>query len=66
MSAPLPPSRPDRSAAAAARLAARHATFDYRAAQRAEIQREHAVLEMLMMEQLKNDDEIMKKWIALI
>ena len=66
MIAPLPPNRPDRSAASQARLAAQHAAFDFEAAERAELQREHAALEALMMEQLKADDEIMKKWIALI
>ena len=28
--------------------------------------REHEVLETLLMAHLKNEDEIMKKWIALI
>jgi hypothetical protein len=47
-------------------IAAQHATFDFDLAERAELLREHEALQALMMEQLKNEDEIMKKWIALI
>ena len=49
-----------------AAIAAQHAAFDYELAERAELLREHEALQTLMMEQLKNEDEIMKKWIALI
>jgi hypothetical protein len=49
-----------------AQLAAQHAAFDYEAAERAEIEREHEVLQALLMAFLKNEDEITKKWIALI
>ncbi len=49
-----------------AQLAAQHAAFDYEAAERAEIVREHEVLQALLMAHLKNEDEITKKWIALI
>ena len=49
-----------------AQLAAQHAAFDFAIAERAEILREHEALQALLMEQLKNEDEIMKKWIALI
>lgn len=49
-----------------AQLAAQHAAFDYQAAETAEMLREHQALEALMQENLKNEDEIMKKWIALI
>jgi hypothetical protein len=49
-----------------AQLAAQHAVFDFAIAERAELLREHEALQALLMEQLKNEDEIMKKWIALI
>ena len=49
-----------------AQIAAQHQTFDFEAAERAELLREHEALEALMLEQLKNEDEIMKKWIAMI
>ena len=64
-----------RSAAAAAddltpdqqaQIAAQHTAFDFRAAETAEMLREHEALESMMQEQLKNEDEIMKKWIAMI
>ena len=49
-----------------AAIAAAHAAFDFDIAEKAELLREHEALVALMMEQLKNEDEIMKKWIALI
>jgi len=49
-----------------AQLAAQHSAFDLQAAETAEMLREHQALEALMQENLKNEDEIMKKWIALI
>ena len=49
-----------------ARIATQRAAFDYDAAERAEIEREHEALQALLMAFLKNEDEIMKKWIALI
>ena len=49
-----------------AQIAAQHAAFDYQSAETAELLREHEALEALLMEQLKNEDEVMKKWIALI
>jgi|HubBroStandDraft_6_1064221.scaffolds.fasta_scaffold3842379_1 hypothetical protein len=49
-----------------AEIAAQHAAFDFEIAERAELLREHEALQALLMEQLKNEDEIMKKWIALI
>ena len=49
-----------------AQLAAQHAAFDFEIAERAELVREHEALQALLMEQLKNEDEIVKKWIALI
>jgi erythromycin esterase-like protein len=56
----------DLTAEQQAQLAAQHAAFDYQAAETAEFLREHQALEALMQENLKNEDEIMKKWIALI
>jgi hypothetical protein len=47
-------------------IAAQRQAFNFEAAQRAEILREHEVLEALLMAHLKNEDEITKKWIALI
>ncbi len=49
-----------------AQIAAQHQAFDYDVAERAEMLREHEALQTLLLEQLKNEDEIMKKWIALI
>lgn len=49
-----------------AQIAAQHAAFDFDLAERAEMLREYEALQALLMEQLKNEDEIMKKWIALI
>jgi len=60
--APEPPTDPDLQA----QIAAQRQAFDYEAAERAEIVREHEVLEALLMAHLKNEDEITKKWIALI
>jgi hypothetical protein len=47
-------------------LAAQHAAFDFDVAERAELLRERAALAALVLEDLKNEDEIMKKFIALI
>lgn len=49
-----------------AQLAIQHAAFDFQAAESAELLREHEALQALLLEQLKNEDEVMKKWIALI
>jgi hypothetical protein len=56
----------DLTAEQQAQLAAQHAAFDYQAAETAEMLREHQALEALLQENLKNEDEIMKKWIAMI
>jgi hypothetical protein len=48
-----------------AQVAAQRQAFDFEAAERAEILREHEAIQALLMEHLKNEDEIMKKWIAL-
>jgi|GEM_PF-1867962 len=47
-------------------IAAQRQAFDFEAAERAEIMREHDALQTLLMAFLKNEDEIMKKWISLI
>ncbi|MGC2635010.1 MAG: hypothetical protein WA215_12435 [Candidatus Cybelea sp.] len=47
-------------------IAAQHQAFDFEAAEHAEILREHEVLQTMLMAHLKNEDEITKKWIALI
>jgi hypothetical protein len=49
-----------------AQISAQRQAFDFEAAERAEIVREHEVLEALLMAHLKNEDEITKKWISLI
>jgi hypothetical protein len=56
----------DASAEQQAQIAVQRQAFDYDTAERAEIVREHEVLEALLMAHLKNEDEITKKWIALI
>jgi hypothetical protein len=55
----------DLDAAQQAQIAAQRQAFDFEAAERAEILREHEAIQALLMEHLKNEDEIMKKWIAL-
>lgn len=57
---------PDINTEQQAQIAAQHQAFDFEAAERAEILREHTILQAMLMEQLKNEDEITKKWIALI
>ncbi|MGC1382072.1 MAG: hypothetical protein WA814_13740 [Candidatus Baltobacteraceae bacterium] len=57
---------PDIPAEQQAQIAAQRQAFDYETAERAEILREHEVLEALLMAHLKNEDEITKKWIALM
>jgi hypothetical protein len=47
-------------------LALQKAAFDYATECTAEAERERAALEALLLAQLKDEDEIMKKWIALI
>jgi len=47
-------------------IAEQHQAFDFEAAERAEILREHEVMQTMLMAHLKNEDEITKKWIALI
>jgi hypothetical protein len=59
-----PPS--DGDAGGQQQIVAQHQAFDFEAAERAEILREHEVLQTMLMAHLKNEDEITKKWIALI
>jgi len=76
MTGPLPLPRNERptvtrgapaaSPGGASQIAAQHQAFDFEAAERAEIAREHEVLQALLMAFLKNEDEITKKWISLI
>jgi hypothetical protein len=47
-------------------LAVRTAAFDIQAKEQAEDEREREALEQLVQAQLKFEDEIMKKWIAMI
>jgi hypothetical protein len=47
-------------------LAAMKAAFNYEAELDAEAERERAALEALLLAQLKDEDEVMKKWIAMI
>lgn len=42
------------------------ALFNIEMAEQAELEREREALEAFTMEQLKNEDAIMKKWIAMI
>jgi hypothetical protein len=47
-------------------VAAQQAQFDQTMEERAELEREANVLRDMMLEQLKNDDEALKKYIAMI
>lgn len=47
-------------------LALAKAAFNYETECQAEAERERAALENLLLAQLKDEDEIMKKWIAMI
>jgi Spy/CpxP family protein refolding chaperone len=47
-------------------LAQVKAAFDYEMAEQAEMERERAALETLLLANLKDEDEVMKKWIAMI
>lgn len=60
------PASSDLTAEQKNQIAAQHQAFDFEAAERAEILREHEVLQTLLMAHLKNEDEITKKWISLI
>jgi hypothetical protein len=64
--APRGGSAPAPSGADQQALASQRQAFDFVAAERAEIEREHEALQTMLMAWLKNEDEIMKKWIALI
>ena len=47
-------------------LAQTRAAFDYETELDAEAEREREALETLLLAQLKDEDEVMKKWIAMI
>jgi hypothetical protein len=47
-------------------IATQRAAFNYDAAERAELEREREALEEMVQSQLKFEDEIMNKWIAMI
>ena len=47
-------------------LAKQHQAFDFAMAERAELMREADVMRDMMLEQLKNDEEALKKYIAMI
>jgi hypothetical protein len=47
-------------------LAQVKATFDYEMALQAEMEREREALEAMLLANLKDEDEVMKKWIAMI
>ena len=81
MTAPLIPARPTRPAAAKApadpgaagakaasdaAVAAQSSAFDRSQAESSELQRELEALDEMMMAQLKDEDAILKKWIAMI
>jgi len=57
---------PDDTTAQEQALAQVKAAFDYEMAQQAEMERERAALEALLVANLKDEDEVMKKWIAMI
>jgi hypothetical protein len=47
-------------------IAQMRAAFDYETELDAEAEREREALETLLLAQLKDEDEVMKKWIAMI
>jgi len=47
-------------------IAQMRAAFDYETELNAEAEREREALEALLLAQLKDEDEVMKKWIAMI
>ncbi len=47
-------------------LALAKSAFDYETELQAEAEREREALESLLLAQLKDEDEVMKKWIAMI
>jgi hypothetical protein len=47
-------------------IAQMRAAFDYETELNAEAEREREALEALLLVQLKDEDEVMKKWIAMI
>ncbi len=65
--AATPAPAPDATSAAEQQtLAATHQQFDLDLDERAELEREREAMESLMLAQLKDEDEVVKKWIAMI
>jgi len=54
------------SAAEQEAVAKQHQAFDFAMAERSELVREADVMRDMMLEQLKNDEEALKKYIAMI
>jgi len=61
-----PQAKSDAKSAAPDPLAAQKAAFDLQTEIAAEAEREREALESLLLAQLKDEDEVMKKWIAMI
>lgn len=59
-------SAPDDTTAQEHALALAKAAFNYETELQAEAEREREALESLLLAQLKDEDEVMKKWIAMI
>ncbi len=59
-------SAPDDASAQEHTLALAKVAFDYEIAEQAEMERERAALEALLLANLKDEDDVMKKWIAMI
>ena len=59
-------SAPDDTTAQEHALALAKAAFNYQTEVEAEAERERDALEQLMLAQLKDEDAVMKKWIAMI
>ena len=64
--APADPASAAAKAADDAAVAAQSSAFDLSQAESAELQRELEALDDMMLAQLKDEDAIMKKWIAMI
>ncbi len=63
---PVAPSPDPAATAQQQALAAQHQAFDLETAESAELEREREALEELMLAQLKDEDEVVKKMIAMI
>lgn len=63
---PVTPAARPRAPHSANTIAKQRQTFDFELEENAELLRERNALAELMLAQLKNEDEIVKKWIAMI